>query len=139
MSMFLSNLKIEALSPDEVHNAGSGVQLYRLLEDFSYLSDVLGVTVTAPAGMITDFASIPRAVWDFMDPEDPIILFPSVIHDYLCRQYGGDGAKGDASGYHFSGHQAAQVLAEAMAVCGASAIKRGLVYDAVARFGPQWD
>jgi hypothetical protein len=57
---FIGQLKIRAFSPEEVAAAdGGSAALYQLLEDFGYHSDAFG-TFMAPAGMITDFASIPR-------------------------------------------------------------------------------
>lgn len=123
MSAFLTPLIIRAFSPDELKAKGSASQLYCLMEPFTYQSDLLGMTVTVPAGFITDFASIPRAVWAWMDPEDPVILFPSALHDYKYTI--GDVSREQADG----------MLKEGMAICGASAFDQFVVYRAVRLFG----
>ena len=130
MSKFVSQLYLRSFSAAEVKAAGSKVQLYEITQPFSYESDKLGVTVTVPAGYRTDFASIPRAAWEFLDPEDPIIAWPSVIHDYLytCKGTLPDGTK-------YTRTQADGVLREAMEFCGASSIIRQSVYQAVKAFG----
>ena len=135
MSSFLDPLLVRVLSPEEVKLAGSSVQLYELLADFSYQSDSLGFTVTVPKGFHTDFASIPRAVWSWMDPEDPAICWASVIHDYLYS------LSGELPGQHvISREQADGTLREAMAVCGATEFQQIAVYDAVRiGGGPYWD
>jgi hypothetical protein len=130
MSQFITPLFLRSFSPAEVKAAGSAVQLYEITRDFSYESDKLGRTITVPAGLITDFASIPRAAWEFIDPEDPIIAWPSVIHDYLytCKGTLPDGTK-------YRRIQADAVLREAMEACGAGSLIRESVYQAVKAFG----
>ena len=130
MSKFTSQLFLRSFSPAEVKAAGSAVQLYEVTQPFSYESDKFGKTITVPAGLVTDFASIPRAAWEFLDPEDPIIVWPSVIHDYLytCKGKLPDGTK-------YNREKADAVLREAMEFCGASSVKREAVYQAVRAFG----
>lgn len=123
MSAFLSPLVLRALAPAELKARGRTTQLYELMADFSYASDLLGKTITVLSGFETDFASIPRAVWAWMDPEDPVILFPSVIHD-----------DGYTRGY-CTREQADGLLDEAMGICGASGFDRFVVSKAVRLFG----
>ena len=130
MSQFTSQLFLRSLSVTEIKAAGRQVQLYEVTQDFSYVSDKLGKTITVPAGLITDFASIPRVAWDLLDPEDPIIAWPSVVHDYL---YSCTGTLPDGSTY--TREQADAVLREAMEVCGAGSLVREAVYEAVEKFG----
>ncbi len=130
MSQFTSQLFLRSLSPDEIIKAGRHVQLYEVTEDFSYESDKLNKTITVPAGLVTDFASIPRAAWDLLDPEDPIIAWPSVVHDYL---YTCQGKLPD--GFTYTREQADAVLREAMEVSGAGHFIRESVYEAVEQFG----
>jgi hypothetical protein len=130
MSQFTSKLFLRSLSVQEIITAGRHVQLYEVAQDFSYVSDKLGRTITVPAGLITDFASIPRVAWDLLDPEDPIIAWPSVVHDYL---YTCNGTLPDGSTY--TREQADAVLREAMEVCGAGLFIRESVYEAVEEFG----
>jgi hypothetical protein len=57
MSRFLSRLQVEEMDEDgSADQRGS----WRLLSPLAYQSDILGRTVTVPAGFITDFASTPR-------------------------------------------------------------------------------
>jgi hypothetical protein len=123
MSKFLTPLILRALSPEELIAQKSTVQLYELNSDFSYQSDLLNATITSPKGLVTNFASVPRFVWSWMDPEDPVILFGSVIHDALYTK----GCVVD-TGKTFTRLQADQTLIEAMGVLGASRLDRTLVY-----------
>jgi len=130
MSKFTGKLFLRSFSPAEIIKAGRHVQLYEVTKNFGYKSDKLKRTVTVPAGLVTDFASIPRAAWALLDPEDPIISWPSVIHDYL---YTCKGTLPD--GFTYSREQADSVLREAMEVCGAGHFIREAVYEAVEKFG----
>ena len=124
MSAFLNTrLPLNSLPPWECKD---GVQLYEVAGDFSYQSEKLGRIITVPAGLVTDFASIPRPVWNVIDPEDPRIGWASVIHDYL---YSHQGTLPD--GFTYTREQADAVLREAMEVCGCESILRNIVYDAV--------
>src|SRR6478736_1615458 len=107
---FISSLVTRIMSPDELQG---GRQLYVLTQDFYYKSDLLG-DICVPAGFITDFASIPRFAYSYIDPEDPCIIFPSVVHDYLYRL---GGALPNSRTYARS--DADRVLREAMTVSGA--------------------
>ena len=126
MSRFLSPLVVRALSPQEMAAAGATRALFELQQDFSYESDVLGCTITATAGFQTDFASIPRPALWYIDDDDPGILFPSVIHDWI---YSNVGAMPD--GNTFTRLEADQNLREGMASCGARADQLAAVYWAV--------
>ena len=136
MSAFIGDLIIRALRVDELRQQDNpDKQLYQLVSELGYQSDKMGITITVPAGMLTDFASIPRPVWDFLDPEDPEILYPSVVHDYL---YTLKGTFPDGS--TFTREQADSVLREAMELQGASSLVRETVYQAVRAAGGQfWD
>lgn len=136
MSQFIGQLKLRSLSIAELAKAGSpDKQLYELLEDFGYESDKLGFNVTAPAGLITDYASIPRAVWNIISPEDPRIGWGSVIHDVLYKQQGKL-----LDGRTVNREQADAVLRECMEVNGAGGWIRHSVYWALrAGGGHAWD
>lgn len=129
MNGFIGQLKLRAFSPEEVAASGGSRAIYQLLEDFSYHSDVFGL-LTAPAGMITDFASIPRAAFSYLDPEDPVILFPSVIHDMIYSMKGVRPGLPD-----MTRKDADDVLREAMIVCGARRTQAAVVWGAVRLFG----
>lgn len=123
MSEFTTQLYTRVLPREEL--VGTTRQLYQLTAPLVYESDLLGI-ITAPQGLLTDFASIPRLAWRYLDPEDPAILYPSVIHDAL---------------YSYSGRLpgsrpctralADAVLREAMVACGARADQRAVVYRLV--------
>ena len=130
MSKFTSQLFLRSYSAAEIAAKGGSKQLYAVTRAFAYVSDKLGRTITVPRGFETDFASIPRAAWNILDPEDPIIAWPSVIHDFL---YSRKGTLPD--GFSYTREQADAVLREAMEVCGASSIIRNAVYQAVEKFG----
>ena len=126
MSQFTSQLFLRSYSAAEITAKGGETQLYAVTRAFRYVSDRLGRTITVPRGFETDFASIPRAAWEFLDPEDPIIAWPSVIHDYL---YSCQGTLPD--GFTYNRESADAVLREAMEVCGAGSVIRNTVYQAV--------
>ena len=126
MSKFTSQLFLRSYSAAEIKAKGGDQQLYAVTRAFRYVSDKLGRDVTVPRGFETDFASIPRAAWNILDPEDPIIAWPSVIHDYL---YSCQGTLPD--GFTYNRETADAVLREAMEFCGASSVTRNAVYQAV--------
>jgi hypothetical protein len=130
MSQFTGQLFLRSFSVAEIKAAGRDVQLYEVTQDFPYESDKFGRTIVVPAGLVTDFASIPRGVWELLDPEDPIIAWPSVIHDYL---YTCHGTLPDGTTY--TREMADAVLREGMEACGASSLMRESVYQAVEDFG----
>lgn len=120
MSAFLHRLRVDILLPHELD--GGARQLYQVVEDFAYDSDLLG-RVEVKAGFVTDFASIPRAAWRYIDPEDPCILMPSVLHDWeYTRQ-------------RFAREQCDLLLREAMRTAGARWDQQALVYRLVRAFG----
>lgn len=121
-SPFKSPLHVRVLAPSELLTKR---QSYELTAPFTYTSAILG-DLTVPAGFHTDFASIPRIAWRYIDPEDPAILFASVIHDYL---YSLKGVLPTSQEY--TRKQADEVLVEAMAACGARWDQRKIVYAAV--------
>jgi hypothetical protein len=120
-------LELRALSAWELKSMGSDRQLYQLSRAFIYV-DRDGMRIDVPAGFKTDFASIPRWVWSYISPEDPVILFASVIHDFL---YTRKGDLGPESRVAFNRQQADEVLRQAMLVCGARATQAWVVYNAV--------
>lgn len=40
-------------------------------------------TIIVPAGIVSDFASVPRFFWRIISPIDPDVRLPAIIHDYL--------------------------------------------------------
>jgi hypothetical protein len=122
---FLSPLIIRALSHEELTAARSSAQLYQLVDDFIFDSEIVG-RVTVPAGFVTDFASVPTASKWFVDDDSPQILFASVIHDHLYSPH---------ASVDCTRSQADAVLAEGMALCGASYFQRKVILLAVRTAG----
>lgn len=131
MNSFPAALKIRAFSPAELKEIGSARQLYEVLEDFRYLSDVWG-EIVVPARFVTDFASIPAGALWYVDDDSPAILFASVVHDYLYTRRGDLGLGARIS---FNREQADQVLREAMVASGARKAQAWVVFKAVQAFG----
>lgn len=115
MSAFLSELRVENAS-------GQDDGKWRLTAPLVYQSDVAGATFTAPAGMVTDFASVPRAPFAYMLFGDRASE-ASVIHDYLYGSHLVPRAMADA------------VLREASAVTGVSWFARNSMWLGVRAFG----
>lgn len=105
-----------------------GKQLYVLERDFTYISPAFG-DIIAPAGMSTDFASIPRIAYSYISPESPQILWPAIIHDALYA------TSGVTESRTFTREEADAVLREAMLACGARKTQAWLVHKAVRMFG----
>lgn len=127
MSAFKNDLRVRILAPKDLGE--SNRQLYELTDELHYQSDILGL-ILVPAGLLTDFASIPRFAWRYIDPEDPAILYPATVHDYLYNQNGLL-----PTGQEYTRERADQVLREAMEVCRARADQRAVVYRMVRWFG----
>ncbi len=125
MSAFLTDIHVRIAPPSKTGTR----QVYTLDDDFEYQSEILG-RILVPAGFCTDFASIPRPVFSYIDPEDPGILYPSVVHD---RLYSLEGKLPD--GRTYTREQADSVLKEAMELAGARWDQRQVVYRAVRLFG----
>lgn len=108
-------------------------RLFARAEDWAVL--INGDVLTLPAGGKTDLASIPGIFQNLLQNDDPKILEPAILHDYLCD------LKGDIWPDHrciYTSEQAAEILRDAMTACGASVEVREIVFFAVRNFGPQW-
>ena len=100
-------------------------ETWKVLNGFSYTTLVgqLG-TITVPAGFITDFASIPRGLWNLFPPTGKYGK-AAVIHDYLYRNTVVDRLQCD------------QVFLEAMECLEVNWFARRIMYRAVRIFGGQ--
>ena len=105
------------LSPLVVRDDGG---TFVLVEPLQYASAVLGGVLTVPAGFPTDFASIPRGLWNVLPPIGKYDA-GAVCHDMLYR----DGAVG---GRAIERGVADRALREAMEVCGVTRVQRWLIY-----------
>lgn len=120
MSKFLGPLELELLTDSTglpLFNR-DGRQLYRVLVDFGYSSDVAKQTFTVPKGFVTDLASVPRLPLIY-DALGDMAQMPAVVHDYLY------------STAPVPREVADKVLLEAMELTGISWVKRHAIYAGV--------
>lgn len=95
----------------------------KLFQPLTYRTDVEGIGwITAPKGFVTDYASVPRGLWNLFPPNGKYAP-AAVIHDYLYRRTLLDRKVCD------------RVLLEAMELLGVSWVTRQLIYRAVRLFG----
>ena len=92
-----------------------------LSQPLVYESAVLEGLLTVPAGFPTDFASIPRGLWNILPPVGKYDA-GAVCHDKLYR----DGA---VNGTPIDRGTADRVLREAMEVSGVGRVQRWLIYS----------
>lgn len=78
VSRFLTKLRLEAIEDMSLDDRGS----WLLTSPLIYVSDVAGITITAPEGFITDLASVPRIPFAF-ELLAGIGHSAAVIHDVL--------------------------------------------------------
>lgn len=108
--------------PDKIdlEDAGmrGGSRLFLLMARFRYLSSY-GM-IEAPAGMISDGASIPRIFWNILDPFGDY-FGPALIHDYLYSP----------ANTEFTRREADDILKEAMFNIGIPWYRRETIYRAV--------
>jgi hypothetical protein len=101
-----------------------GRQQYRLLRPYGFRSSFNGggLTICVPKGFVTDFASIPRGLWNLF-PCDGRHSPAAVIHDFLY------------SGTHTSRFLADAIFREVMTELQVPRWRRDLMYFAVRLFG----
>lgn len=102
------------------------VELLKPLEYHVGSADSSDVIIV-PAGYVTDFASIPRGLWNIFPPLGPWAR-AAIVHDYIC----------DHLRDRYTSREAARIFKEAMKVLGVPAWKVESMYQAVKHFGPQW-
>lgn len=104
----------------EAFHYDTGVRLAGYGVDLGYLC-----RITVPQGFRTDFASIPRVLWNLLPPTGSYGL-AAVVHDYLYRTYGLCTRK-----------QADDVLWEAMTFLKVGWATKAIIYTGV-RVGGHW-
>jgi hypothetical protein len=109
------------LTPLDTRDAEDGTNAI-LLHPLRFFSRTLGRTVVAPRGMETDYASIPRGVWNLA----------AVIHDAAYRHRLQD-VVGNPFGV--SKKVADDLFEEALRVCGVGWFSRTFMVRAVRIFG----
>ena len=102
-STFLTPLEIEYIDG----------RSWKILKEFDYFVDYedLDTTIRVPAGFVTDFASIPRGLWNIFPPT---------------------GRYGKAA---YTKKDADRIFYEAMEILGVGKIKRWLMWKSVSAFG----
>lgn len=118
--------KFDALTAAELAARGLGGPLFRLVLPFTVEVDGYGA-VLVPAGFETDWASIPPLARAYMDGDDPRILIPSLIHDFLYSRQGVI----DPEEATLTRQECDDVLRRLMIFCGASSFRAYTIYAAV--------
>jgi hypothetical protein len=99
----------------------------KLLQSLEYVSSE-GVPWPVPMGTMVDGASIPSVFWSVIGgPFEGLYRGPSVIHDFYCST-----RLRTSTDVH-------KVFYDAMLTTGVGPKQAWLMYQAVLRFGPQWD
>ena len=112
---FLSPLRIEWIDGCD----------WRLYEGFDYYTEVKGAPIGLihiPKDFVTDFASIPRGLWNLLPPTGPYGK-AAVVHDYLYRMS------------DWPRNVCDDVLLEGMELLEVNWFKRKLIYRFVRMFG----
>lgn len=109
---------------------------FRLTEPFEFRSDRLMAIFKVPVGFITDFASVPRVLWNVLPPTGRYGK-AAVIHDYLYQTRGLSSLPGREL---VSRADADNVLMEGMTVLGVGRFTRWAVYSGIRLGGwAAWD
>ena len=82
MSKFLSDLNV--ICVDDLACDGRGI--WRVMQPFSYYSDLLGKIITVEPGFLTDYASVPRMPVAYLLFGDTSHR-AAVIHDWLFHHH----------------------------------------------------
>ena len=65
-----------------------GVKTLALAEEWKvYIDKKEDKYVIVPEGSQSDFATIPWILRIFLSKTDPVLLLPSIVHDYLVKQF----------------------------------------------------
>ena len=144
MNTFLTgDLVLTALSKEEI-KAGSfkNVPVYQTKSEVLFDSTTAKGVVAVAAGFKTDLATIPKLVQGlFLLHDDPVILKPSVLHDYLYSLKGRIVVKANyrLMAILLTRQQCDYILCyEAMPASGATKIQCDLVYTALRLLGDSW-
>ena len=128
MSSFTTELVVQALSDNK----------WLVKERFNYNigSADSADAVEVPVGFITDFASIPRILWNILPPWGQYGK-AAVIHDFMYTEhkYSTFSAEGVESFVQIERKQADDIFLQAMEVLGVNWITRYAMYAAVRVFG----
>lgn len=115
MSSFTKPLIVEYIDGDS----------YKLIEEFDYIVTE-GEVIRVPAGFVTDFASIPRGLWNIFPPTGKYGK-AAVIHDYIYVM----GGRIPTSKKVYTRLDADNIFKDAMAILGVNWFIRRLMFRAV--------
>lgn len=109
--------------PIVLEDVGDG-RNYRLYISITYLTDVKNAPyfIVVPEGFVTDFASIPRGLWNIF-PTMGEYNGAAIVHDYLYRET------------HWPQKVCDDIFLEAMQDSGVSWLTRTMIYRALRLFG----
>lgn len=105
--------------------AGHQGRWFCLLADLTYVDDD-GRRYTAPAGTMTDFASIPRPLWSLV-PTYGKHTKAAVIHDHLCTER------------RWHSRKVHDLFGRMLKTCGCSWLVRTGMHRMVRLFGPRFE
>jgi hypothetical protein len=103
-------------------------KVWELLEDFTYVDDQeggTGDTITVFEGFLTDFASLPRLVWNVVSPTQMDVGRAGVVHDWLYYAGEVDGGREITRKY------ADDVFKRALKELGCNWLRRQIIYASV--------
>lgn len=109
-SSFTTPLRVEFLDDDR----------WQLVEGFEFASIVTESVIRVPVGFVTDFASIPRGLWNILPPTGHYGK-AAVVHDWLYQ-------KRDAGTHKVWRDEADAVLREGMCALGVVWWQRWVIY-----------
>lgn len=106
-------------------------RLWRVKADFDYWcgEGATAELIRAPAGMITDFASVPRLLWSILPPTG-VYGEAAVIHDHLYQSEGVH-LKGSGISKVYTRAQCDAILLDGMKVRGVGWSVRNAIYSGV--------
>lgn len=130
---FVGDVVLRALKPDQLieRYGSSRVQYWEVMQPFQFVSVRFMLTITVPKGFFSDLASVPRVARWLIDNDDPGVLTPALVHDYICLN------EGEIPEGPFDRKEADDIMHEGTEVCGLKQPFRQIVYMAI-RAGGKW-
>jgi hypothetical protein len=131
------------LLDDKFHpSVKQGRSLWGLHSPLAYTPSDAADVITAPAGFVTDLASMPRWAWMLLPPDGPWVK-AAVIHDFLYATAGTGAWKSHGPSISraqpYTRAEADWILRDAMQNRGVDALRRSIIWAAVRAGGaPGW-
>lgn len=113
---------------------------WKVTREFDYLDNFEDehTAIRVPKGFITDFASIPKILWNVLPPTGKYGK-AAVVHDFLYRNGGHTDCvicpEDLGMGATYTQEEADQIFYDAMGVLGTPQIQRWVIWKAVRWFG----